>query len=71
MSSYRGIIPSPGEINDIWVDMVRWLRQNMPEENDTEPVDLEQELRLALGDQTLGDNARGDEKISKDNDVLN
>jgi len=43
----------------------------MPEENDTEPVDLEQELRLALGDQTLDDNARGDEKISKDNDVLN
>jgi len=69
--SHAGIMPSPGEINDIWVDMIRWLKQNMPEENSTEPVDLEKELRLALGDQTLGDNAHANEKKSNDNDVLN
>jgi len=68
---HAGIMPSPGEINDIWVDMIRWLKQNMPEENSTEPVDLEKELRLALGDQGMGENARGDETTSDNNDVLN
>ncbi len=83
---HAGIMPSPGEINDIWVDMIRWLKQNMPEDNSTEPVDLEKELRLAmgdqimgdqilvdqvLGDQTLGDGAQVDQKKSGSNNVLN
>ena len=56
--------------------VIRWLKQNMPEENSTEPVDLEKELRLALGDQIIGDQTIGDqilsdEKTSNDNDVLN
>jgi len=72
---HAGIMPSPGEINDIWVDMVRWLKENIPEDNSTESVDLEKELRLALGDQIQGDNApgdiQGDEKKLDNNDVLN
>ncbi len=44
---HAGIMPSPGEISDIWVDMIRWLQQNLPAQRITEPVDLEKELRLA------------------------
>jgi len=75
--SHAGIMPSPGEINDIWVDMIRWLKQNMPEDNSTdEPVDLEKELRLAIGDTTLGDQTMvdknsGDENQAGNNDILN
>jgi hypothetical protein len=73
---HAGIMPSPGEINEIWVDMIRWLKQNMPEDNSTdEPVDLEKELRLALGDTNLGDQTRVDKTLSDgglgDNDILN
>lgn len=32
---YAGIMPTPAEINDIWVDLVRWLRNNMPDEQKT------------------------------------
>jgi len=46
---YAGIMPSPREVNDIWIDMIRWLRQNLPRERPGEPVDLEEELRLAQG----------------------
>ncbi|MCH8846131.1 MAG: murein peptide amidase A [Proteobacteria bacterium] len=46
---YAGIMPSPREVNDIWIDMIRWLRQNLPVERPGEPVDLEEELRLAQG----------------------
>lgn len=28
---YAGIMPTPEEINDMWVDLVRWLRDNMPD----------------------------------------
>ena len=42
-------MPSPREVNDIWIDMIRWLRQNLPGERSSEPVDLEEELRLAQG----------------------
>ena len=48
---YAGIMPSPGEINDIWVDTIRWLIQNLPVEHLTESVDLEKELRLAQGEE--------------------
>ena len=44
-------MPSPREVNDIWIDMIRWLRQNMPEERPSEPVDLEKELQLAQGEE--------------------
>ncbi|MCS3903649.1 hypothetical protein J2T55_001678 [Methylohalomonas lacus] len=30
---YAGIMPSDGEINDIWIDLVRWLRDNLPAAN--------------------------------------
>ena len=30
---YAGIMPTPEEINNIWVDLVRWLRDNMPEKD--------------------------------------
>jgi hypothetical protein len=29
---YAGIMPTPKEINDIWIDMVRWLSKNITEE---------------------------------------
>lgn len=32
---YAGIMPSAEEINDIWVDLVRWLNNNIPQENAT------------------------------------
>ena len=48
---YAGIMPSPREVNDIWIDMIRWLRQNMPAERPSEPVDLEKELQLAQGEE--------------------
>ncbi len=48
---HAGIMPSPREVNDIWIDMIRWLRQNMPEERPSEPVDLEKELQLAQGEE--------------------
>ena len=48
---HAGIMPSPREVNDIWIDMIRWLRQNMPEERSSEPVDLEKELQLAQGEE--------------------
>jgi len=48
---YAGIMPSPKEVNDIWIDMIRWLRQNLPVERSSEPVDLEEELRLAQGEE--------------------
>ena len=44
-------MPSPREVNDIWIDMIRWLRQNMPVERPSESVDLEEELRLAQGEE--------------------
>ena len=73
---HAGIMPSPGEISAIWVDMIRWLKQNMPEDSSTDPVDLEKELRLAFGDQAFGnqnsgDGVLGDENNAGDNDILN
>ena len=47
---HAGIMPSPREVNDIWIDMIRWLRKNLPVERLSEPVDLEKELRLAQGE---------------------
>jgi len=32
---YAGIMPSPQEINDMWIDLVRWLRDNLPAEDGT------------------------------------
>ncbi|MEX2517273.1 MAG: M14 family murein peptide amidase A [Gammaproteobacteria bacterium] len=29
---YAGIMPTPAEINDIWLDLVRWLRENMTQQ---------------------------------------
>lgn len=29
---YAGIMPTPKEINDIWIDMVKWLTKNITEE---------------------------------------
>ncbi len=46
---HAGIMPSPIEVNDIWIDMIRWLRQNSPGERPGEPMDLEEKLRLAQG----------------------
>jgi hypothetical protein len=61
---HAGIMPSPGEISDIWVDMIRWLKQNMPEDDSTdEPVDLEKELRLAFGDQAMVDKTLVDKTV--------
>lgn len=48
---HAGIMPSPGEVSDIWIDLVRWLKQNLPVTRPTEPVDLEKELRLAKGEE--------------------
>lgn len=56
---HAGIMPSPNEINDIWVDLIRWLQKNLPAQRSIEPVDLEMELRLAK-----------DEKKSTATDVL-
>jgi hypothetical protein len=27
---YAGIMPKPGEINDIWLDLVQWLNKHLP-----------------------------------------
>ncbi|MEJ2094297.1 MAG: hypothetical protein P8X93_03750 [Gammaproteobacteria bacterium] len=27
---YAGIMPTPAEINNIWLDLVKWLSQNLP-----------------------------------------
>jgi murein peptide amidase A len=27
---YAGIMPKPGEINDIWLDLVKWLGKHLP-----------------------------------------
>lgn len=32
---YAGIMPSAEEINDIWVDLIRWLNDNIAQENST------------------------------------
>lgn len=36
---YAGIMPSPEEINDIWSDLVGWLRENMPKADTTVAAD--------------------------------
>lgn len=36
---YAGIMPSAQEINDIWVDLIRWLQDNMPEDTTTVATD--------------------------------
>ncbi len=53
---HAGIMPSPREINHIWIDMVRWLKKNILKNNSVELLDMEEELRMALGeDESLND----------------
>ncbi len=35
---YAGIMPSQQEISRIWIDMVRWLKNNIPEDKSKPPV---------------------------------
>jgi protein MpaA len=60
---HAGIMPSPSEINNIWVDMVRWLKQNLPTTQSPEPVDLEKELRLARGEEEKIDEGNNQENL--------
>jgi protein MpaA len=60
---HAGIMPSPSKINDIWVDMVRWLQQNLPATQPSEPVDLEKELRLARGEEKKIDEGNKQENL--------
>ena len=51
--SYAGIMPSPSEVSNIWIDLIQWLKQNLPATQPSEPVDLEKELRLARGEEEI------------------
>ena len=33
---YAGIMPKPGEINDIWLDLVKWLNKHLPAQKVTQ-----------------------------------